>query len=152
MFKIVAIMGIVLAVISGGFYWYYKTSQETIAELNQHQAALITSIEAQTETINSLQEDYLRANNQLAETNRAFSEARQQNRLLADRLSRHEIGALAKSKPVLVERTINNATAQVNRCFEILSGAELNEREKNATTPRAANSECPWLFDTAPNP
>jgi cell division protein FtsB len=148
MVKVAGIMGIILAVVLGGFYWYYQSSQATIAQLNKDNATLSASLAIQTQTINSLQENNRLANEQIRITNNSLSEARQQNRQLVDRLGRHEIGALAVSKPVLVERTINNATAQANRCFELLTGAELTEREKNATTPREFNSECPWLFDT----
>jgi hypothetical protein len=148
MLKVAGIMGIILAVVLGGFYWYYQSSQATIAQLNKDNATLSASLAIQTQTINSLQENNRLANEQIRITNNSLSEARQQNRQLVDRLGRHEIGALAVSKPVLVERTINNATAQANRCFELLTGAELTEREKNATTPREFNSECPWLFNT----
>jgi cell division protein FtsB len=148
MVKVAGIMGIILAVVLGGFYWYYQSSQATIAQLNKDNATLSASLAIQTQTINSLQENNRLANEQIRITNNSLSEARQQNRQLVDRLGRHEIGALAVSKPVLVERTINNATAQANRCFELLTGAELTEREKNATTPREFNSECPWVFDT----
>jgi hypothetical protein len=148
MVKVAGIMGIILAVVLGGFYWYYQSSQATIAQLNKDNATLSASLAIQTQTINSLQENTKLANEQLRITNNSLSEARQQNRQLVDRLGRHEIGALAVSKPELVERAINNATAQANRCFELLTGAELTEREKNATTPREFNSECPWVFDT----
>ena len=152
MFKIVGIMGIILAVTLGGFYWYYKSSQSTIAALNKDNATLSLSLKIQNQTITSLQENYRLASEQINLTNQELSKARQQNRQLVDRLGRYDIGALAVSKPVLVQRTINNATAQANRCFELLTGADLTEREKNATTPREFNSECPWLFDTYRRP
>jgi len=147
MFKIVGIMGIVMAVMAGGFYWYYQSSQDTISQLNLEKGTLTTAVDLQEQTINSLEENYRMANEQVAITNRELSDARQQNRQLVDRLGRHELGALARARPGLVERTINNATAQAGRCFELLSGAELNERERNATTPREFNSECPWLYN-----
>lgn len=147
MIKILGAMGVAIIVLTGAFYWYYQSSQSVIAGLNQEKGTMAAAIEIQSLTINSLEENNTRINQQLNITYRELAESRQQNRQLVDRLSRHEIGTLARSRPSLVERTINNATAQANRCFELLSGAELNEREINATTPRAANSECPWLFD-----
>ena len=147
MFKLLGITGIILALVSGAFYWYYTSSQNTIATLNQEKAALAVSIDIQNQTINSLEQNYQLANHQLEIVNQDLNTSRQQNRELQERLSRHELGFLAVSRPVLVERTINNATRQVNRCFEILSGSELTERELNAASPRAANSECPWLFE-----
>lgn len=41
---------------------------------------------------------------------------------------------------------INKQASDMNRCFELLSGSPLNEREKNANDPEDFNSECPWLF------
>jgi septal ring factor EnvC (AmiA/AmiB activator) len=148
MIKILSIMGIVLALVTGTFYWYYKSSQSTIAGLYQERGTLVTAVEVQSHTIEFLEENVARVNQQLNIINRELTESRQQNRQLVDRLGRHEIGVLARARPGLVERTINNATEQTNRCFELLSGAEMNERERNATTAREFNSECPWFFDT----
>lgn len=147
MFKIVGIMGVIMAVMLGGFYWYYQSSQRTIAALNETQGTLSLVVDTQGDTISSLEEEFTRINNQLRITNQELSDTRQQNRQLQDRLIKHEIGALAEARPGLVQNVINNATAQAGRCFELLSGAPLNERERNAQTPRQANSECPWLFE-----
>lgn len=136
-----------MAVMAGGFYWYYNSSQATIAALNQDKGTLSTAVDLQNETITDMEDSMRRINEQLVVINRELSDARIQNRELVDRLGRHEIGALARARPGLVERTINNATAQANRCFELLAGADLNERERNAQTAREFNSECPWLFN-----
>lgn len=154
MFKIIGIMGIVLAVVLGMFYWYHRDTQATIARIladNGQLAANVNvledSVKTQKDTINDLLADIELANNVKSDLDQALSESRAQNRLLTDRLAKHEIGALAASKPGLVERTINNATANAARCFEIITGAPLTERELNARNPREFNSECPWLFD-----
>lgn len=147
MWKIVGAMGLVLLVIAGGFYWYFDRTQTTIANLNQEKAVLELSVDTQIETIESMEDDMKRINEQLVIINTELSRARIQNRELVDRLGRHEIGALARARPGLVENIINNATAQAGRCFELLSGAPLNEREQNAENARAFNSECPWLYD-----
>lgn len=150
MFKIFGFIGIAVFIASllGGFYWYYQSSQETIAQLSRDNSRLLTVTTIQHDAIQLLEESTERMNQQLVTINRELSDTRQQNRQLVDRLARHDISALARARPGLVERTINNATEQANRCFELLSGAELNEREQNATTAREFNSECPFLFDT----
>ena len=38
-----------------------------------------------------------------------------------------------------VEKIIDNAAKQINRCFEIQSGAELTQEEINATKPSKIN-------------
>ena len=67
--------------------------------------------------------------------------------ILSKKLGKHDLGNLGSKKPSLVERIINNASAKVGRCFELESGAKLTEKEKNAKTGKAFNSECPWLFN-----
>jgi hypothetical protein len=67
--------------------------------------------------------------------------------VLSDKLGRHDIGNLAENKPGLVERVINGASIKAGRCFELLSGAPLTDKEKEAENGKSFNSECPWLFD-----
>ena len=52
---------------------------------------------------------------------------------------------MADEKSKLVERVINNATVKAMRCVEIAMGAELTEKERNATKKSEINSECPSL-------
>jgi cell division protein FtsB len=132
-------------------YFVYQQNQKTIAQLQENNAHLNVAVEVLTDTVSTLEQ-----NNQIAyqinsELNSTLNNTRLINRQLAERLSRHDIGMLAIEKPQLIERTINRASTQVLRCFELLSGAPLNEREQNATTEREFNSECPHLFYTYRN-
>lgn len=61
---------------------------------------------------------------------------------LVDTLRRHDMGKLAQNKPKLVEKIVNNASYDVNRCIEILSGSPLTMGEINATKPSEINSAC----------
>lgn len=63
------------------------------------------------------------------------------NRLL-ETLRRHDMGKLAKAKPKLIENIVNNASNDVNRCIEILSGSPLTMEEINATKPSQINNAC----------
>lgn len=58
-----------------------------------------------------------------------------------------DFGALAAARPESAERAVNRGTARAFRCFEIATGSALTDDEKNAKTPREANSECPSLVD-----
>lgn len=42
-----------------------------------------------------------------------------------------DFGDITRAKPGLVNRIVNRATKNVNRCFEIAMGAEVKEGEKN---------------------
>lgn len=139
-------LGIVIVVMAGTFYWYFNWSQGQLTTLRENTARLEIAVQTNEQTIKTLQADYAKAGEIQQETNRQLTESRMQNRELQDRLGKHEIGALAETKPVLVERIINRASDKAARCFELLSGASLTETERNAKNAQEFNSECPWLY------
>jgi hypothetical protein len=144
--KLIGVFTIVIGMMAGGFYWYYKTSQETIATLSANVAVLKSATEMQEQTITSLRNDHALANQVLSRLNSELSDSRAQNRLLVDRLAEHDLGYLAESRPGLVERIINRASDRAGRCFEIITGSPLTDRELAATSDNEFNSECPWLW------
>ena len=146
-------IGLLLSIMSGAAYFYYSTTQSTIQKLTENNAALEennktleTANEQNLSTIKDLEESYeeVQKNYEILQTR--FQEIRSQNNELKERLGNHELGALAAAKPELVENIINNASENALRCFELLSGAPLNEEELNAKNPRQFNSECPWAY------
>ena len=145
--KLSAGLFLVILAMGGLGLWYYNDSQATIATLQENNAKLEISLQQEQETLKALQADIKQAEQQIDKVNREFAKTRQQNNELAKRLEKHNLGFLAANKPGLVERVVNRATEKAGRCFEIISGAELTEAEKNAETAQAANSECPWLFE-----
>jgi len=146
--KGIMIVGAVIATMSAGFYLYYKDSQTRIADLQTNNATLETAVQLNETTIITLQNDNKKANAELNRINTAFQKVREQNRELADRLAKHDLGILGSEKPALVEKIINAASDKVGRCFELLSGAELTDNERNAKDAKSFNSECPWLYDS----
>jgi len=146
--RLSAILIVVILVMGGVGYWYYQDSQATIATLTENNAKLETATQLQEETIKKMEADYAAASEELNRVNEEFAVIRRQNNVLADKLERHDLGQLGNSKPGLVERVINGATDKVGRCFELLSGAELTDKEKEAENGQQFNSECPWLYDS----
>lgn len=147
-------IGILIALLSGAAYYYYTTTQDRIAALIANNATLTANVQTLTDannqniqTIEDLQASYQRVQEDFSRVQSEFQIIRLQNNELRERLGRHELDALAAARPGLVERRINNASANVMRCFELMSGVPLNDRERAAKTPREANSECPWLFE-----
>ena len=145
--KLAGIMAVVTFIVCGLFYWYYNDTQERMAILNENNAKLETAVATSEAAVESLQRDYEKANQELGELNEKFSNIRKQNKTLSNKLGRHDLGNLAENKPGLVEKVITKASGKENRCFELISGAELTEKEKEATNGKSFNSECPWLFD-----
>lgn len=159
MLKVWIFIGLLIAMMSGAAYYYYNTTQSRISELIANNATLeannltITNANEQNiQTITDLQLSYQKVQEDFSRVQSEFQIVRLQNNELKERLGRHELDALASAKPVLVERIINNASKNSMRCFELMSGAPLNEKERNAKNEKEFNSECPWIyFDRIPN-
>lgn len=146
--KLAGVMFLITCSITGISYWYYKQSQQTIADLTENNVKLQQAVSISEETIKTLQSDYKKIAETLETVNTEFQAIRNQNNILANKLEEHDLTYLASKKPGLVQRVINNASGKALRCFEILSGSELNESEKNAKNGKEFNSECPWVFDS----
>ena len=136
----------IIIAMGGVGYLYYQDTQAKMSVLVENNAKLEIAIQTSEEAMKSLQRDLEAANKTITAVNEEFNAIRQQNQVLSNKLSRHDIGMLAAAKPGLIEKTINKASSKAGRCFELLSGAELTEEEKNATSAKAFNSECPWLW------
>ncbi len=141
MFAIIITMG-------GLGYWYYTDTQKTIAVLTENNAKLNVAVETNEATITAITADFKAANEEITRVNAEFAATRQQNNILADKLAKHDLELLAASRPDSIERLINGGSAAAGRCFELLSGSPLTEKEKNAKTDKSFNKECPWLYDT----
>ena len=147
-FKLAAVLMLLIILMSTGGYVYYKDSQERIGILTENNAKLNVAVATNEETISQLQINYVKVQQTNTELNNEFVNIRRQNQVLADKLAKHDLGVLSASKPGLVERVINSASDKAGRCFELLSGATLNDNEKDAKNANSFNSECPWLYDT----
>jgi|GEM_PF-1266544 TolA-binding protein len=146
--------GIILLALGGAGSVYYKSTQATIMELTEYNATLTAQVEQIAEvnekniaTIANMQANFEKQRQQFDELQESFTEIQSQKNDLQKRLGKHDLGALAVAKPGLVGRVINGATAKANRCFELETGAELTDNERNAKNAKAFNSECPWIYD-----
>ena len=150
--KIAAATTLMMLMLCGAFWVYYQDTQERIAILNENNAKLETAVAINEETIGALQADFAKANQELNRVNTEFAAIRAQNNVLADKLAKHDLAVLGAGKPGLVEKLINRGTVNAGRCFELLAGAELTDKEKEATSGEAFNKECPWLWSGPNNP
>lgn len=145
--RIAAIMTVILFSVTGVSYWYYTHSQQKIQDLTANNASLEIAVGTQSETIQTLEQNYALVVEENQRINLEYAAIRRQNSLLVERFAEHDLGFLAQQRPQLIESIINNASQQAARCFEILSGAPLTQEEQNAQTAQQFNGECPWLFD-----
>jgi cell division protein FtsB len=138
-----------IIIMMGGIgYWYYTDTQNTIAVLTENNAKLNLAVATNEETIKTMAADFAAANEELKKTNAEFAATREQNNQLASKLQEHDLELTAAARPKSVQRLINGGSRNAGRCFELLSGSPLTEKEKNAKTDKSFNNECPWLYDT----
>lgn len=135
---IYGIAGAFLISIATAGYWYYSWSQDEIRTLRQNVATLEVAVDLQAETISSMERDSKAVGKQVIIVSKQFREARTENNVLRKKLAKHDVAFLAEKKPGLIQKIVNKGTANVGRCFEILSGAELTEKEKAGEI----NSKC----------
>jgi len=145
--KLAIVMFMLLLGVGGIGYWYYNDTQERLAILTSNNAKLNTAVELNEQTISSLENDYEKASSELASLNEAYIAIRRQNQRLADKLQEIDLTAAAIANAEGIERAVNRGTENAGRCFELLSGAELTEKERTAENDIAFNKECPWLYN-----
>ena|SRR5210317_524514 len=148
-----AITAIAIGAVVLGAWYYYTSTQSRIeslveakTQLEANNTILKGAIDTSQEAIDSLQADYREVQEKYTALEARFQQIRRENRSLQEKLGKHELDVLAKNKPGLVERIINNASGKANRCMELLSGAPLTEEERNAKSAKEFNSECPFLY------
>ena len=146
--RLAGLLLIVIMVMGGIGYWYYTDTQARMAILQENNAKLEIAVQTNEAALESLQNDYTAAQTQLTTLNAEYTAIRRQNQQLANKLQEIDMTAAAVSNPDGIERAVNAGTVNAGRCFELLSGAELNEKERNAENGIAFNKECPWLYDT----
>lgn len=123
-------------------YTMYNDYQEKMNKLIQDNVIYKNAAEQNETAYNKILEDI---DLLLTEQSRVNADQQKINEIsnkLLETLRRHDMGQLAQAKPKLVENIVNNATNDVNRCVEILSGSPLTMGEINATKPSEINSAC----------
>ena len=145
--KLAGVMFLIMLAMGGIGYWYYNDTQARMAILQENNAKLEIAVATNEEALESLQADYASAQNEIQSLNDAYTAIRRQNQRLADKLQEIDLTAAAIANAEGIEAAVNRGSYNAGRCFELLSGAELNEKERTAKNDIAFNKECPWLYD-----
>jgi len=132
---------------AGGGYLYVNKLQKDNAILKTNQIKLESAVSEQKQLIENQKKDFediLDANKQM---NQLVSVLKKDLEDLDKRFNKknRDVGKLAIAKTESIERITNNASKAANRCIEIASGAELTEKEINATKKSEINTECPSI-------
>lgn len=140
MLVVLAIVGI----LAGGA-WYVTGLRADLAVSEENNKKLEDGIKQQQALMEQMRADFAT----IQKTNELLQEqnAKQQKDLdnLQNKFS--DFGARAAANAEAAMRAINRGTINALRCLELASGAPLNEKEKQAKSPKEANRECPALID-----
>ena len=145
------LIGIMLIGATGGIAYVYKLKADN-AVLQENQIKLEEAVEEQQQVIAQQKEDF----ESILQVNKELNNLTQVLQQDLDRLDdkfnktnasgkKRDIGDLANARPSTIERIVNRATANAQRCVEIAMGSPLTEKEINATKKSEINSECSSL-------
>ena len=142
------LIGIMVIGATGGIAYVYKLKTDN-AVLQENQIKLEEAVNEQQQVIAQQKEDF----ESILQVNKELNNLTQVLQQDLDRLDdkfnktnasgkKRDIGDLANARPSTIERIVNRATANAQRCVEIAMGSPLTEKEINATKKSEINSEC----------
>tara|TARA_B100001057_G_scaffold426346_1_gene450350 strand:- start:3807 stop:4295 length:489 start_codon:yes stop_codon:yes gene_type:complete len=147
----IAIVLIMLAGAGGGVM-YVKTLKSDLATSEANNLKLEQSVASQKAVIEQQANDFkkiLEINKDLEQTNKTlaaeFAALDKRFNKINGKGEVRDLGDLAVKRSESVERVINKNTKKAMRCVEIAMGAELTEKEINATKKSEINAECPSI-------
>ena len=142
MLQIKLVLAIIVMIGAGGGYLYVNKLQKDNATLKTNQIKLESAVEDNNKVIEQQIEVINKIRNTLEIVEEEKKKLEKDKDDLNKRLGKHDIGNLAENKPGLVEKIINKASKNAQRCVEIASGSPLTEEELNGTP----NRECPSFW------
>lgn len=115
--------GIILSLI-GAFGVYYYKNKSIISELNQELSSTKLGYDSAIVTIEELNKNSKRQQEEASRLNKKIKEANQQRNALENTLAKHDLEYLAYKKPKLIENRINSSTKKVLQEFEEITKNE----------------------------
>lgn len=142
-FRLIMVIALIGSLAGAGFYVNKLRSDNAILKANQ--IKLESAVEDQKAVIQDQKISYEKILDANKKLNITISTQKRELDDLNQRFNKNnrDIGKLAVDKTKIIEKIINKATDNAQRCFEILTGSPLTEKEKNATKKSEINPECP---------
>jgi hypothetical protein len=150
--KLMAMVGVGIAVMVLGFWLYYKNSQKRLSEAAAQNAQQQIQIQQQQAIQKQMQQDITKGaelrqtvTRQMVQTQRSVDDMRAKFVPRQDSSTGQPVtlGARAVEKTDTVERAVNRGTFDQLRCFELTTGSALTDDEKSG---KVSNSLCPELL------
>lgn len=117
---------------------YYNDSQAIIEELNRQTVALMQSVDLQRETIIYIEKAIKEQALIRDDLTKRVAASKKDLDKTQKTIIKHDLKIIANKKANLLEKTINNGTVNMLRCFELASGGQILINEKN--------NQCPNIF------
>ena len=147
------VMAVVVAMMAGAFYLYYKDSQATIMGLTGQVTALTVEVASGKEVIKQQKEDAIlqkvvnaTLNDELASSRVNVEDLRgvlkKKNRITG---KTRDLGKLAIHRPATMAKIFTKGTNNAMRCVELASGAEHTADELAAERRSQINGLCTEL-------
>jgi hypothetical protein len=128
--KLSLIFLVIMGVMAGVFYLYYKDSQKRLAILTENAAKAELAVETQKAAIISMKDSFEKQAVLVNNLQGKLSDAEDGYKKLSSKLRRHDLEELSRAKPGLMEKKINNGTKRLILELEAISG----ETRSNTTT------------------
>jgi len=126
-YKISGIMLVLMVAMGITGRWYYNATQERLIQLRENSVKLELAAATSQETIQLLKEDVLRFEETTATMAVELNRSEEYTDELQAKLSRHNLTVLTMQKPGLIETRVNNATEQLFRDMETITGATISD-------------------------
>ena len=139
--KVYIIMFAALAAFAGVAYWYYQDTQKALRQYAENQGKLEGAIQQQKAANEAILRDVAKMQSAMKDLNTAFEESRKSVENITGLLTQGtdgrdmSVGERAVENPearLYIEDSVNTGTAELFRCFEILSGATPGDADANA--------------------
>ena len=105
-------------------YWYFNYSQTKIAALEADKAKLTVAVDLQKKTIASLQSFITKQAENFTSLQKELADAEKEKANLAAKLAEHDIEALARAKPGLIEKVFNEGSKKAAQDLMNMTGAK----------------------------
>jgi len=120
--KIAIVMGVIMATMCGGFYWYYQDSQARIATLRENNAKLEVAVDTAESSLNLVKDEMAKVGELNNRLQAGLQKAEAYSDELRGKLSRMNLIVEALKDAKTLEGKMNGATAKLWRGFMDDSG------------------------------
>lgn len=141
-YKTILVMLTIVAMLAGGFYWYFKWSQNELTVLRANNAKLEVSVQEQKQTIDGLVKFQKQQNQNVADLQNNLNASEGARKALEEKFLKHDLEYLARNKPVLIEKILNDATAAALNQLEVDTGAKPAATNKTSACVGKKTAAC----------